>query len=63
MTTEKMRSLGMPMYCAASGSCEMARIAEPSRVRWMKSHSAPITDDADAQREQPLRRRRRRRRW
>ena len=42
ITTAKMRSLGMPMYCAATGSCEIARMAEPSRVRWMKSHSAAI---------------------
>jgi hypothetical protein len=29
ITIEKMRSLGMPMYCAASASCEIARIADP----------------------------------
>ena len=42
ITIAKIRSEGMPMYCAASGSCEMARIAAPSRVCWMNSHSAPI---------------------
>ena len=33
MTIEKMRLVGMPIYCAASGSCDTASIAAPSRVR------------------------------
>ena len=32
MTNEKILSLGMPMYLAASGSCEIAKMALPKRV-------------------------------
>ena len=33
ITNEKIRSLGIPMYLAASASCEIARMALPRRVR------------------------------